>query len=558
MTTRSTRPSPGILRDTQDALEIHTDILIIGGGPAATWAAINASDIAAEHGLSVTLVDKGWCGASGVAATAGVAHWLTPPGASQRRDTFEVKNATGGGLSDWAWTDAFLDETWAQISRLPDMGWNRIDRKQATPSLGLTADNPSGAPFFRGPAPDYLRFLRGQVKKRGVLILDHSPATGLLVTDNRDAVAGAHGHQTQDNREWTIHASSVVLATGGTTWRSHSLGGDTNTGDGQLMAAEAGADLAAMEFSNFQGMVPFGTSMDKNGYFIQAEYRTADGAPITYTDLHYSRVPIIEHSVHGTVYSRFSQFTPDQWGRVRSSMPNFFAVTDKLGIDPFTEFFPIDWVNEGTVRGTGGIRVDDSTCAAGLPGLFVAGDVAARDKITGAATGAGGPNLAWAVASGAWAGRHAARHASGLVSKGTGVHLDSIASARSGSRRSHTPDWRGLTDRVRSQMLPLTNAVFRTEERLTGMLANLDTVWSDLQEATPASSAKHYRLREVAGMAAMARWATASALERRESRAMHYRVDHPETDPTATYRLVASGVDEIRVQRQHSHAEVAA
>ena len=108
------------------------------------------------------------------------------------------------------------------------------------------------------------------------------------------------------------------------------------------MAAEAGADLAAMEFSNFQGMVPFGTSMDKNGYFIQAEYRTADGAPITYTDLHYSRVPIIEHSVHGTVYSRFSQFTPDQWGRVRSSMPNFFAVTDKLGIDPFTEFFPID------------------------------------------------------------------------------------------------------------------------------------------------------------------------------------------------------------------------
>ncbi|CAM5274639.1 hypothetical protein CVA01_16000 [Corynebacterium variabile] len=116
----------------------------------------------------------------------------------------------------------------------------------------------------------------------------------------------------------------------------------------------------------------------------------------------------------------------------------------------------------------------------------------------------------------------------------------------------------GLTDRVRSQMLPLTNAVFRTEDRLTGMLANLDTVWSDLQDAAPCSSAEHYRLREVAGMAAMARWATASALERRESRAMHYRVDHPETDPTATYRLVTSGVDEIRVQRQQSRAEVAA
>ena len=45
------------------------------------------------------------------------------------------------------------------------------------------------------------------------------------------------------------------------------LGGDVNTGDGHLMAAEVGAHLSSMEFSNFYGMVPFGTSMDKNGFF---------------------------------------------------------------------------------------------------------------------------------------------------------------------------------------------------------------------------------------------------------------------------------------------------
>lgn len=31
-------------------------------------------------------------------------------------------------------------------------------------------------------------------------------------------------------------------------------------------------------------------------------------------------------------------------------MPNFFMVTDKLGVDPFNERFPMDWVQEGTVR----------------------------------------------------------------------------------------------------------------------------------------------------------------------------------------------------------------
>lgn len=544
--------SPTVLRDDADLLEISTDILIVGGGPAATWAAINAADVAAADGLSITLVDKGYCGTSGVAATSGVAHWLTPPGAPQRREVFDIKNATGGGLSDWHWMDAILDDTWTQITRLPAMGWNRIEKKLVSPSLNLTGDNP----FFRGPAPDYLRFLRGQVKKAGVLVLDHSPAVELLVTTDHTAVAGARGHQTQEDREWVIRASAVVLATGGTTWRSHSLGGDTNTGDGQLMAAEAGADLASMEFSNFQGMVPFGTSMDKNGYFIQADYWTADGAPIHYTDLHYSRVPLIEHSVRGTVHARFSQFAPEQRAAARSTMPNFFAVADKLGIDPFTQRFPIDWVHEGTVRGTGGVRSDNASCAVGLPGLFVAGDVAARDRMTGAATGAGGPNLAWAVASGARAGTHAARHAAGADRHQAVDTLDAIATGP--TRHSESPNWRELTRRIQAQLLPLDTAVFRSEEKLTDMLHQLDAIWSELQDATPETSAHRYRLREVAGMAAMGRWATASALQRRESRAMHHRIDYPDTDPTATYRLVASGVDDIRVVRQFTRQEIAA
>ena len=40
-----------------------------------------------------------------------------------------------------------------------------------------------------------------------------------------------------------------MLAAGGTSFLSHLLGSRTNTGDGYLLAAEAGAEMSGMEFT---------------------------------------------------------------------------------------------------------------------------------------------------------------------------------------------------------------------------------------------------------------------------------------------------------------------
>ena len=60
---------------TSDALELETDVLVIGGGPAAVWAALTAR----AEGARVVLVDKGFCGSSGVAAAATTNHWWVGP-----------------------------------------------------------------------------------------------------------------------------------------------------------------------------------------------------------------------------------------------------------------------------------------------------------------------------------------------------------------------------------------------------------------------------------------------------------------------------------------------
>lgn len=553
-------PRPTLVEDSADHLLLHADVLVIGGGPAATWSAITAT----EQGASVVLVDKGYCGTSGVAATAGVGHWLVPPDADRRDEEITPREEQGGYLTDRDWTNDVLDEAWYRTALIEEWGYERTRRSR--PAAGGARTAPAPNPFarrpgersFSGSSPDYLRFLRGKVKKNGVTVLDHSPALELLV-DGAGIVSGAQGYQRQTGRAWRVASGAVVLATGGTTWKSHSLGGDVNTGEGHLMAAEVGAHLSSMEFSNFYGMVPFGTSMDKNGFFVTASYWDHQGVPIAYENLHKSRAELLGASLRGTITAQFTQFGPEVRPTLRAAMPNFFMVTDKLGVDPFTERFPMDWVQEGTVRGTGGVHVLDRDAWTGVPGLFAAGDVAARDRVVGAATGAGGPNLAWAVATGTWSGRAAAALAADRGPSSRGLHLEPTGTV--GLRpddAAHPPlsapagegSWREITAAVRDEMLPIDKSVFRHHQGLVRSLDTLDDLWDRAcTELVPAAvrGAEAIRTRETAGMLAMARWANRTALHRTETRGMHTRTDFPDPDPQQARRLLTGGLRDLWV-----------
>src|SRR5256885_13380926 len=66
------RPSKAFIMASslREPLSITTDVLVVGGGMAGAWAA----SAAAEAGAKVILVDKGYCGTSGVTAAAGPGH----------------------------------------------------------------------------------------------------------------------------------------------------------------------------------------------------------------------------------------------------------------------------------------------------------------------------------------------------------------------------------------------------------------------------------------------------------------------------------------------------
>ncbi|NEW36988.1 FAD-dependent oxidoreductase, partial [Nocardia cyriacigeorgica] len=54
----------------------ETDVLVLGGGPAGTWAAVSA----ATAGARVILADKARCGASGPTAAGRTSLWNVEPG----------------------------------------------------------------------------------------------------------------------------------------------------------------------------------------------------------------------------------------------------------------------------------------------------------------------------------------------------------------------------------------------------------------------------------------------------------------------------------------------
>jgi hypothetical protein len=137
--------------------------------------------------------------------------------------------------------------------------------------------------------------MRARVRRAGVTVLDHHPATELLSL--RDgAVAGASGLRLQEGGTWTCRAAAVILATGGTAFLSRLLGANNNTADGHLMAAEAGAELAGMEFSCYYTVAAAHSTMTRSFPFVYGTYRDGDGNVLA-VDTPRAALPVIARAL---------------------------------------------------------------------------------------------------------------------------------------------------------------------------------------------------------------------------------------------------------------------
>ena len=99
-------------------LRLTADVLVIGGGPAGTWAAVAA----AKEGATVVLVDKGYCGTSGATAPSGTGVWYVRPDPREREEAMKSREALGGYLADRIWMRRVLEQTYENVNRLAEWG----------------------------------------------------------------------------------------------------------------------------------------------------------------------------------------------------------------------------------------------------------------------------------------------------------------------------------------------------------------------------------------------------------------------------------------------------
>jgi succinate dehydrogenase/fumarate reductase flavoprotein subunit len=529
------------LASESDGVSARADVLVIGGGPAGCWAAITA----AHNGASVVLVDKGYCGTSGATASAGTGVWYVEPDADARETAIQSREALGGWLVDRRWMHRVLDKTYEQMNRLAEWGY----------PFPLDTDGKQVRKGVQGP--EYMRRMRKQVVRSKVRILDQSPALELLRGGDGE-VAGARGVRRQEGDAWTVHAGAVVVASGGCAFLSGGLGCDVLTGDGSLMAAEAGAEFSGMEFSNAYAISPTFATVTKTAFYRFATFYTDDGL-LEGAGAQRGRSVIAKALLNGPVYAQLDQAPPSIEGPLRDAQPNFFLPFDREGINPFTQRFPVTLRLEGTVRGTGGLRLTDDRCATTVRGLFAAGDAATRELICGGFTGGGSHNSAWALSSGSWAGEGAAAYA---ITK-RGAHGTGAATGEpigiaglnpsGGVDRELTAEL--VTKAVQDEVHPYDKNYFRTEGALQESLTNLDSLWRRVESGLrggdgyppygEASAAAVLRAREAAAMVAHARWMYNAANERTETRGMHKRADHPQLDPAQQQRRFVGGLAQV-------------
>jgi len=521
------------LSGTDGSRRYDVDVLVLGGGPAGTWAAISA----AARGASVLLADKGYCGTSGATAPSGTGIWYVEPDRQAREDAKASRYALGGHLAEPAWMDRVLEQTWVNLHHLAEWGY----------PFPVDQDGKPQRNSLQGP--EYMRLMRKRVKEAGAQIIDHSPALELLVNDD-GAVCGATGVNRQSGDTWVARAGAVVIATGGCAFLSRALGCNVLTGDGLLMAAEVGAELSGMEFSNAYGLGPAFSSVTKSLFYNWATFYRADGSEIEGAGSAKGRGLIADTLRTEPVYAQLDRADAQLQAWMRGAQPNFFLPFDRQGIDPFTQRFPVTLRLEGTVRGTGGLNVVDGHCATNVPGLYAAGDAATRELICGGFTGGGSHNAAWALSSGFWAGAGAAefgRQAKASIRRGA-LRAGEVGLHTRGQQRW---DANEVVRAVQAEVFPYERNWTRQADLLEDSLTRLDALWTRIRSSAPAADLQQaVRAREAAALLATSRWMYRSALARTETRGMHRRKEHAVLDTSQRHRLVSGGLDEVWLRRE--------
>ena len=526
--------------------ERQYDVLIVGAGGAGLRAAIAAAD----GGVSVGLVCKSLLGkAHTVMAEGGIAAAL---GNVDSQDNWEVHfgDTMRGGqmINDYRMVEFFAKEAPERVYELEHWG-GLFDR---TPD-GRILQRPFGAHTYRRlchvgdrTGLEMIRTLQDKAIHCGIDV--HMEVTLTRLLKDGDRIAGVFGYVRETGRFVVFRAKAVVLATGGwgklykvtsNSWEC--------TGDGCAMAYEAGAELMDMEMVQFHptGMVwPPGVKGILVTEAVRGEggiLRNSEGErfmerydPVK-KDLSsrdvvarsiYKEVQAGRGTPHGGAWLEITHLDAEA---IKRKLPSMWEQFHKLADIDITKS-PME-VAPTIHYVMGGVRVEAGTGQSTVPGLFAAGEVAAGLH---GANRLGGNSLSDLIVFGKRAGEHAAQYVKG-VSGMPRVDDAQADEERTLLRRPFEGDGSENPYTVHEglQAIMAEHAgIARTGEGLQQGLDKLLALQARAERLHVGGSMLFnpgwHECRDVRFMLTLAEAIFRCAIERRESRGSHWRLDFPD------------------------------
>ena len=234
------------MRETLQHKQIHTDVLVIGGGTAGCYAALTISRNS-KHSVLITEkanIKRSGCLAAGVNA---INAYIVKGHVPQDYVEYATKDANGIVRKDLLLTAANrFNEVTADMERLglvilKDENGDYVARGNR--NIKINGEN--FKPILAKAVEDAER----------VEILNNVNITDLLVENNR--VYGAVGFSVKEEIAYEIHAGAVIVATGGAAglYKPNNPGFSRhkmwyppfNTGAGYAMGIQAGAEMTSFE-----------------------------------------------------------------------------------------------------------------------------------------------------------------------------------------------------------------------------------------------------------------------------------------------------------------------
>lgn len=496
--------------------EHNTDILIIGGGIAAIFAATRAS----ENGAKVIVVDKGSIGRSGQTPFASAMSVFDEELGHKRDEWHRIIEENSKKLNNPAYLDLYIDyskEIYKELEKLEatGVGFGGILRKKL-------------------------------MNDKNIKVIERTMITTLL--EENGVIAGAIGFQLDKEEAVVVKAKSVILCTGAGAFKPNGFQVCSLTFDGDAMAYRIGAKISGKEFvdthdndpdspaycwGQWQGMWSMGLPKLTQGPM------EGGGQALDLTgalEAHKGLIPVDMEMPDGPPPGGGDRKQGPSDGEISDGRQGPPGGKDSKGDRPKggRPEHPIGGASAGlSVHKAEGLFPSDNKCATNIKGLYAAGDCLSSMLVGPIYNGVGGFSVMGSAVQGAVAGEASAKYINNKIIKSISDEKITLAIIEMfkplNNEKGYSPGW--VEHLIQGVLTPYYVLYIKEKNRLESTLTMVKFYREHFIPELKAEDLHDLRkAHEVKNMLLNAEMKLRSSLFRTESRGNHYREDYPESD----------------------------